>query len=240
MKLWTKTFFILISFFFIVSLPFLSKGSETFKGGLNFLLLVLAIGLILFIIFVSSNIKIIRKERESVPRKKLFTSSFNFGELGAIFVPILFFLLIIFGLAVIAKWSSGGFDKKPHRVVERVVETPKKAPAIKRQVQYATLSWVKPAGVRGGNPYLRRLSSKVVVHKISDDLMEFTVIYKYNGELYKSRFMWDKSKKYGEWSQNSPYDYGEWFLLPTNNPRIFVGKISDKSGIFIPLRLELS
>jgi hypothetical protein len=209
----------------------------------------MTIPLILFLIFLGVFIfyhvdkqymikeKLLSFERkEKVKKEKTFISSSNFEEMRAIFVPLFAFLLIIFGLALIANWSAGDFKPKQ----TKVVETPKKAPTVKKQVQYATLSWEKPAGVRGGNPYLRSYSTKAVVHKISNDLMEFTVVYKYNGESYKSRFMWDKSKKYGEWSQNSPYDYGEWFLLPTNNPRVFVGKISDQSGIFIPLRLELS
>lgn len=235
MKLLTKTFFVLLSFFFIASLPFLSKGGGAFKGSLNFLLLVLVIGLVLFIIFISSNIKIMKKEKVIVTRKKFFNSS-RIKELEAIFVPVLFFLLIIFGLAGIAKWSSGGFDKKP----QKIVETPKKAHAVKKQVQYATLSWEKPTGVHGGNPSLRSFSTKAVVHKINKDLMEFTVIYEYNGESQKSHFKWDKKEKFGEWSQIAPYDGGKWFLLPTNNSKIFVGKMSDKSGIFIPLKLELS
>lgn len=227
MSIKAKRFLILFFVIFCLVLPFLLPSNEGL-GLKVFISILVGLSIIFFILNIKK-IKITKKE-------KTFNSSSNFEEMKAIFVPLFAFLLIIFGLALIANWSAGEFKPKQ----TKVVETPKKAPAVKKQVQYATLSWEKPAGVRGGNPSLRSYSAKTVVHKISNDLMEFTVIYKYDGESYKSRFTWDKSKKYGEWSQNSPYDYGKWFLLPTNNSRVFIGKISDKSGIFIPLKLELS
>ena len=112
----------------------------------------------------------------------------------------------------------------------------KHAPLVKTayvQQQQGILSWEKPEGVVGRNPKLRNLSVIVVINRNDSEIMEFT--------SPKARFQWNKREKYGRWYQNDQSDEGLWRLLPSKeDENVFVGEESDRSCIFIPLKLELS
>lgn len=92
------------------------------------------------------------------------------------------------------------------------------------------LTWTKPESYNDSGR--RSLSVNSVVTRNDSEIMEFT-----SGAAH---FRWDKHEKYGSWSEKNSDRVGKWYLLPTANPKIFEGQLSDTAGNFIALKLKMN
>ncbi|MEK7157891.1 MAG: hypothetical protein AAB688_02310, partial [Patescibacteria group bacterium] len=109
----------------------------------------------------------------------------------------------------------------------------------------ATLKWWKDPSVYGANPELRSggpFSAKIIIR--NDSVLKFDMYYEArDGSRQKSSFKGEKNsfgRFEGTWSQRYPEDGGDWYLKQdSNNPRLFVGKYSDKSGEWINFSLRI-
>ncbi len=100
-------------------------------------------------------------------------------------------------------------------------------------VQEGMMSWYKPVGVNGGNPNLRKFSTKAAVVRNNGSIVKFTIEYECDGGRHIAKFRDD-----GTWSQDYPRDGGRWHLNQISGS-VFEGDHSDKYGSVIPMKLEL-
>lgn len=103
--------------------------------------------------------------------------------------------------------------------------------------KYGFVSWQKPEDVAAGRrsgPFPATLSRN------DSEVMSFAVRFKGDDSNNEGRFLWHKSQKEGTWTESSSRNSGKWFLLPSANPKVFEGKLSNGEGLYIPMRLEIT
>jgi len=158
------------------------------------------------------------------------------------FIMVAIPIFIIWLLFMYSPWSTSRtyHAEKPAVVADNFLQPEQigVSRSEKSVEQQGIISWRKPRGVVGGDPRLRSFSSTAIVHRNNARFMDFTVRFLKDGEVYESRFNWNKNEQYGTWNQDYPQDGGYWYL-DQKTPSLFVGGVSDSSGIFIPMRLEL-
>ncbi len=77
------------------------------------------------------------------------------------------------------------------------------------------LFWIKPPYVSGLNPKMRTLEpNEVSILTNNVAVFAFTLFYKHEGKRKEAHFFWDKTKRYGVWSQTDPKGEGLWWLAP--------------------------
>jgi hypothetical protein len=165
----------------------------------------------------------------------------SIGFMHLIVMTIAFVCLVYVGYKNSPKNSDTNIDTGGGAVIMmpapediRPIETQDDGPVE----QMGVLSWYKPVGVNGGNPALRKFSSKVEILRNDSEKMVFIFKYYYEGEYQKARFQWNKNEPSGIWSQKYPQDGGRWHLEQTS-ATTFEGDHSDKHGSIIPIKLEL-
>jgi hypothetical protein len=101
------------------------------------------------------------------------------------------------------------------------------------------LFWEKPPDVSGGNSKLRTFNSEVRILENNTRRFVFIQYYKWEGKTEEAHFFWDKTKTYGDWSQNNPPDKGKWWLKPDpgSKDRYHGGQSDSRSTKFIPMWL---
>lgn len=132
--------------------------------------------------------------------------------------------LIILGLA----WVG---SRQESAAVNNVAKTTTEQPSGSVQ-QTGRLTWTKPPGYEGKDSSERSLSLDTVVVRNDAEVMALTT--------GPAHFLWNKHEKQGKWYQDNSNATGKWYLLPTDNPKVFKGKVSDNEGNFVVLRLEIN
>ena len=170
-----------------------------------------------------------------------FVRKNDWGEFFYIISPMItvfvVLLLILAGFLWVSKvyWGSRAYDRTCGQKTAKA-ETANIAPRTVEQT--AIVSWEKSQRARGGNFRLKSFSASAVVQRNDERFMEFTSSYQWNNELHQTHFLWDKTKKYGDWYQDSPQNSDKWYLSPVSEKH-YEGKEYDSRGESARLVLDI-
>ena len=119
---------------------------------------------------------------------------------------------------------------------------------IKPVAKHYVLKWQKGPADPGRNPDYRSTENSdpilVDIQENSKGYFRFVAHYKYHDQPKVAQFFWDKSLRYGTWSQDESgesKDGGQWYLYPDSKvPDRFIGGQTDKvSPNWKTMQLEL-
>jgi hypothetical protein len=150
-------------------------------------------------------------------------------------------IIVILLIVVLVLWIIWWF--RPPVVSVANTTAPTATVAIPKPVETKwQLCWTKGPDIKGLNPEMRVIASNVG-NVINDGKTFSFVQYYYVGfERREASFFWDKTKKYGEWSQTKPPGNGIWWLAPDpyGSTNSYHGQVLDRltDNEFIPMWLR--
>lgn len=204
----------------------------------HIILILLIMAMLMFVFKDDTNID---KKQKSKPE----SSGKKSGEMFSLdnmapFIPLI--ILVIIVVLGLFWWSV---RKSDHNTESTNASLSQDRPALimppTTTESKGLITWSKTAAASHiGNHGLQSFQTEVVVNRNDSEYMSLTATFFYGGKTQTTHYRWNKREKYGKWHQESPRGGGLWYLHPYNGDnQVFVGEVSDESGVFIPLRLEL-